>query len=39
MKGKFADGRLVHEPTREFLAAFLRDFAEWMERMGVPSLK
>lgn len=39
MKDKFADGRLVHEPTREFLAAFLRDFAEWMERMGVPSLK
>lgn len=39
MKDKFADGRLVHEPTREFLGAFLRDFAEWMERMGVPSLK
>lgn len=37
MKDKFTDGRLVHEPTREFLAAFLRDFAAWMERMGAPS--
>ncbi|HSK20905.1 MAG TPA: NAD(P)H-dependent oxidoreductase [Longimicrobiales bacterium] len=37
MKDKFADGQLVHDPTREFLAAFLRDFAAWMERMGAPS--
>lgn len=31
MKEKFEAGRLVHEPTREFLVDFLRDFAVWIE--------
>lgn len=34
MKGKFADGELVHEPTRDFLASFLAEFSEWIERVG-----
>lgn len=34
MRDKFADGRLVHEATREFLAQFLRDFAVWIDRMS-----
>lgn len=28
------DGALVHEPTREFLAAFLRDLHDWARRLG-----
>ena len=28
--GKFEDGRLTHEPTREFLAAYLRQFADFV---------
>jgi len=27
---KFEDGRLTHEPTREFLAAYLRQFADFV---------
>lgn len=35
MKDRFSDdGRLVHEPTREFLAAFLRSFSGWIERVS-----
>ena len=34
-KDKFdADARLVHEPTRDFVAAFLRDFDAWLRRRG-----
>lgn len=34
-KAKFdADGRLTDEATGEFLAAFLRDLAEWTRRVG-----
>ncbi|HVE50179.1 MAG TPA: NAD(P)H-dependent oxidoreductase [Casimicrobiaceae bacterium] len=34
-KEKFdADGRLAHEPTREFVAAFLRDFERWIRRFS-----
>jgi chromate reductase len=29
---KFADGALVHAPTREFLTAFLTDFVAWLDR-------
>jgi chromate reductase len=28
-----ASNELVHDPTRRFLATFVRDFGEWMERM------
>ncbi len=31
-----AAGRLVHEPTREFLAQFLSDLEGWTRRVGVP---
>lgn len=31
-RDKFVDGELAHEPTREFLAAFLNDFAAWIDR-------
>ena len=31
-----AAGALVHEPTRQFLAAFLGEFAEWVARMAPP---
>lgn len=34
MKDRFADGRLVDEATREFLAEFLRDLAEWIDRVS-----
>mgnify|MGYP000362663085 CR=1 FL=1 len=27
------DGRLVHEPTREFVAKFLRELESWVERV------
>ena len=33
-KDKFADGRLVHEATRDFLGDFLRTFAEWIEQQS-----
>jgi chromate reductase len=29
-----ADGALVHEPTRQFLAAFLRQLEEWVRRVA-----
>jgi chromate reductase len=32
---KFEDGRLTHEPTREFLAAYLRQFAEFVRTRNV----
>lgn len=32
MKDQFEDGRLIHEPTREFVADFLRTFASWIEQ-------
>ena len=28
-RAKFADGRLVHAPTREFVAGYLSEFAAW----------
>ena len=32
-KDKFdAEGRLAHEPTRDFVAAFLREFEQWVRR-------
>ena len=31
-----AEGRLVHEPTRQFLAAFLGEFDAWIRRVGQP---
>lgn len=34
MKDKFEDGALVHEPTREFVAEFMRRFAAWIERVS-----
>ncbi|HYH78480.1 MAG TPA: NADPH-dependent FMN reductase [Longimicrobium sp.] len=33
--GKFEDGRLTDEPTREFLAAYLRQFAEFVATRNV----
>jgi chromate reductase len=27
-------GRLTDEPTREFVAAYLRQFSEWIDRTG-----
>lgn len=33
-KEKFDGGRLIHEPTRQFLQAFLKQFAEWIFRVG-----
>jgi len=32
-RDKFDDGRLVHEDTRDFVAAYLRDFTEWARRV------
>ena len=29
-----AEGRLVHEPTRQFVAAYLAAFAAWIRRVG-----
>jgi chromate reductase len=29
-----ATGEITHEPTRDFVAAFLRDLASWARRMG-----
>jgi chromate reductase, NAD(P)H dehydrogenase (quinone) len=28
------DGRLTHEPTRQFLATAMREFADWTNRLG-----
>jgi chromate reductase len=36
---KFEDGRLTHEPTREFLAAYLRQFAAFVESANVTPLQ
>ena len=34
-KEKFdASGALIHEPTRRFIAAYLQEFAAWIERVG-----
>lgn len=34
-KDKFdAEGKLVHEPTRDFVAAFLREFDAWVRKRG-----
>ena len=38
MKDRFADGRLVHEPTREFVADFLRSFGTWIERHSAAAV-
>lgn len=29
-----ADGRLIHQPTRDFLASFLEDLVAWTRRVG-----
>ena len=29
-----AEGRLIHEPTRDFLATFLRELEAWIRRVG-----
>lgn len=34
-KDKFSDGRLTHEPTREFVSDFLRTFEAWIERVSL----
>lgn len=31
-----AEGRLVHEPTRDFVAAYLREFDGWLRRQLAP---
>jgi chromate reductase, NAD(P)H dehydrogenase (quinone) len=31
-----ADGRLADQATRDFLAAYLRQFADWIDTVGVP---
>jgi chromate reductase, NAD(P)H dehydrogenase (quinone) len=38
MKDKFANGLLVHEPTREFVADFLRSFAAWIEQQSAAAV-
>lgn len=32
VRQKVEEGQLVHEPTRDFLAAYLRDFADYVRR-------
>lgn len=31
------EGRLIDEPTREFVAAYLKQFADWVRRMNRPA--
>jgi chromate reductase len=31
-----ASGKLVHEPTRQFLAAFVAELEGWIRRVGHP---
>lgn len=38
MKEKFDDGHLAHEPTREFLADFLRTFGAWIEQQSAAAV-
>ena len=33
-----AEGRLVHEPTRQFVAAYLAAFEAWIRRVGQSSI-
>jgi chromate reductase len=30
-------GTLIHEPTRQFVAAYLADLEAWIRRVGTPS--
>lgn len=38
MKEKFDNGRLAHEPTREFLVEFLQTFGAWIEQQSAAAV-